>query len=99
MDGTQGCIQQYEDSGVKFLTNRDLWLSLRFSGRIGLKFRYLWPLVFMDIELFFNLKDDFFFFPAATIFSCMNCYDETLQSCHYVGDISINHTLLDTVIE
>lgn len=39
------------------------------------------------------------FFFATAIFSCLNSYDDTLQSCYYIGDISINHTLLDTVIE
>lgn len=39
------------------------------------------------------------FSPATAIFSCLNSYDDTLRSCHYIGDISINHTLLDTLIE
>lgn len=39
------------------------------------------------------------FFPPPAISSCLNSYDDTLQRCHYISDISINHTLLDTVIE
>jgi len=48
-------------------------------------------------SLFLIKKKDFFC--ATAIFICLHSYDDTLQSCHYIGDISINHTLLDTVIE
>lgn len=48
--------------------------------------------------LFLIKRNDFFSPPPATS-SCLNSYDDTLQSCHYISGISINHTLLDTIIE